>query len=475
MVWTALQKYSTMFIQFISGIILARLLTPHDYGCIGMLSIFMVLAEAFIDGGFGSALIQKKKPTQADYSTIFFWNVFMSIIMYSVLYVTAPAIARFYNIPLLCDVLRMQGLVLFIYAFNIVQRNQLRKKLNFKILSKVTIVTSITSLAITIFLAYHGFGVWSLVANNIVSAAIPAFVFWFYFKWRPIWSFSWQSFRELFSFGFYMFLTHLVNSFGTKIVHLVIGKVFSTSVLGFYSKAIGTEQLASRSISSVVSQVSYPLYVQIQDDKKALGNMIKRMTMTISFLTFPLMALLMLTATPLFALLYSERWLPSVPYFQIICLVGLSECLQAVNTQTIAAIGKSQTMFRWAVIKRTLGLLFILGGLYLFDMKGLLAGVVIFNWLCYFVNIALVSKYIGYVWYKQLSDLFPITVITVFAVFVSLIIAHFCHFNMYFDGFLKFMIFTLIYIGWIIMFKPESYQYFLTIVPSKFKFSRRHE
>ena len=129
MVWTALQKYSTMFIQFISGIILARLLTPHDYGCIGMLSIFMVLAEAFIDGGFGSALIQKKKPTQADYSTIFFWNVFMSIIMYSVLYVTAPAIARFYNIPLLCDVLRMQGLVLFIYAFNIVQRNQLRKKL----------------------------------------------------------------------------------------------------------------------------------------------------------------------------------------------------------------------------------------------------------------------------------------------------------------------------------------------------------
>ena len=132
MVWTALQKYSQMIIHFISGIILARLLTPFDYGCIGMLSIFMVLAESFIDGGFGSALIQKKRPTQEDYSTIFWWNVGMAVLMYAILYFCAPVISRFYEIPLLCDVLRVQGLVLFIYALNIIQRNQLRKKLNFK-------------------------------------------------------------------------------------------------------------------------------------------------------------------------------------------------------------------------------------------------------------------------------------------------------------------------------------------------------
>ena len=149
MVWTALQKYSSMFIQFISGIILARLLTPYDYGCIGMLSIFMVLADAFIDGGFGSALIQKKQPTQNDYSTIFYWNLGMAALIYAILFISAPAISRFYNIPLLCDVLRVQGLVLFIHAFNLVQRNQLRKKLNFKVLSIVTITTSIISLSIT--------------------------------------------------------------------------------------------------------------------------------------------------------------------------------------------------------------------------------------------------------------------------------------------------------------------------------------
>ena len=133
MIWTALQKYSTMFIKFISGIILARLLTPFDYGCIGMLSIFLVLAETFIDGGFGSALIQKKRPTQEDYSTIFWFNVGMSVLLYAIIYVSSPAIARFYNIPLLCDVLRVQGVILFIYAFNVIQRNQLKKKLNFKI------------------------------------------------------------------------------------------------------------------------------------------------------------------------------------------------------------------------------------------------------------------------------------------------------------------------------------------------------
>ena len=206
MMWTALQKYSTIFIRFISGIILARLLTPYDYGCIGMLAIFMALAESFIDGGFGSALIQKKRPTQEDYSTIFYWNLGMAVLMYAILFVSAPAISRFYNIPLLCNVLRVQGFVLFIYAFNIVQRNQLRKILNFKVLSIVTITTSIIALGVTIFMAYKGFGVWALVTQNLITAAIPAVVFWFYIKWRPIRVFSWKSFKELFGFGFYMFL-----------------------------------------------------------------------------------------------------------------------------------------------------------------------------------------------------------------------------------------------------------------------------
>lgn len=464
MVWSALQKYSSMFISFISGIILARLLTPYDYGCIGMLSIFMVLAEAFIDGGFGSALIQKKRPTQEDYSTIFFWNIGMSFVMYAVLYFSAPAISRFYKIPLLCDVLRVQGLVLFIYAFNVIQQNQLRKNLNFKVLSIVTITTSLISLGVTVFMAYKGFGVWALVAQNLITAAIPAIVFWLFIKWRPSWVFSWSSFKELFSFGFYMFLTSLLNQFGQQIQGLLIGKVYNPSTMGYYSKAHSTEKLASTSIGSVMNQVTYPLYAEVQDDKKQLANMIKRITMTLSYITWPLMFILLLCAKPIFVLLYSDRWLPSVPYFQVLCISGLAYCLQSVNNQSIAAIGKSRAMFIWTIVKRTVGIACIVGGLALFGMKGLLAGVVLGTWFAYFVNISLVSKYIGYKWTEQLRNITPVAVASIASALVAYCVGMLLNLPMYMDGIVKILVYAVIYLGWSFLFKPEAYEYFRGII-----------
>lgn len=470
MVWTALQKYSTMGIQFISGIILARLLTPYDYGCIGMLSIFMVLAEAFIDGGFGSALIQKKQPTQEDYSTIFWWNLSMAVLMYSILYVSAPAISRFYDIPLLCDVLRVQGIVLFIYAFNIVQRNQLRKSLNFKVLSIVSIISSIIVLLVTIIMAYKGYGVWALVAHNLVGAAIPAIVFWFVIKWRPIVTFSKQSFKELFGFGFYMFWTHLIESLSRQVTGLVIGKVYNPTTLGYYSKALGTERIASYTISSIMTQVTYPLYAEVQDNRRVMINMIKRLTTTISYITFPLMFILMLTAKPLFILLYSDKWIQCIPYFQVLCFAGLAACLQSVNLQTISAIGKSKTMLIWTVVKRIIGLCAMVGGLLVFGMKGLLVGVIINAWFSYFVNISLVSKHIGYKWTQQLLDILPVGIASVVSAGVAFLSINYLHLNMYLDGALKLVVYAVIYLGWSLIFKPESYTYFLSIVPEKLRF-----
>ena len=469
MVWTALQKYSTMFIQFISGIILARLLTPYDYGCIGMLTIFMMLAETFIDGGFGSALIQKKRPTQEDYSTIFWWNLGMAVVMYAVLYFSAPAISRFYRIPLLCDVLRVQGLVLFLYALNIVQSNQLRKKLNFRVLSIVTILTSVISLGITVYLAYNGFGVWALVAQNLITVAIPAFVFWFVIKWRPILVFSKQSFRGLFSFGFYMFMTHILNKIGQQIQGLLIGKVYNASIMGYYSKAYNTERLASTSISNVMTQVTYPLYSEVQDDLPAMQNMIKRLTVTLAYITFPLMFILLLCAKPIFILLYSERWLQSVPYFQVLCLAGLAFCLQSVNLQTISAIGKSKVMFWWTLFKRIIGIGFVVGGLFFWGMKGLLVGMVINTWFCYFVNILLVSKYIGYKWWKQLLDIFPIAAVSLFAALVSYCCSSIMGLDLYPDGVVKVLVYVVVYMGWSVLFKPEAFTFFMTVLPIRKK------
>lgn len=457
MVWTALQRYSTMFVQFISGIILARLLTPYDYGCIGMLSIFMALAEVFIDGGFGSALIQKKRPTKEDYSTIFFWNIFMSVVMYVILYVTAPAIARFYNIPLLSKVLRVQALVLFIYAFNIIQKNQLKKKLNFKVISIVTITTSIISLGVTILLAYKGFGVWALVAQNLITAAIPTVVFWFALKWRPILTFSWTSFKELFGFGVYMFLTHIINEVSNHLQGLLIGRLYSASDMGYYSKARSTEKLASHSISQVMTQVTYPLYAEVQDNKERLIGMIKGLTSSISYVTFPLMYLLLLLAEPIFIFLYSDRWADSVPFFQVLCIAGLAGCLQSVNLQSISAIGKSRTMFIWTVIKRTIGMSFVVGGLLLWGIKGLLWGCVVNAWFAYFVNIALVSKHIGYKWYTQLKDLFPTFTASTLVAAICLLVGKWLDLSMYADGALKLSLYVALYLGWSVIAKPSTY------------------
>ena len=464
MVWTALQRYSTMLIQFVSGIILARLLTPYDYGCIGMLMIFMLLAESFIDGGFGSALIQKKNPTQTDYSTIFFWNMGLSAVLYAILFLSAPAIARFYGIPLLSDVLRVQGAVLFIYAFNIVQRNQLQKNMNFKVLSIVTILTSITALTVTIIMAYHGFGVWALVAQNMLTAAVPAIVFWFYVRWRPQWTFSWQSFRELFSFGFYMFLTNFLNQFGQQIQGLLIGKFYNASTMGYYSKANSTERLASTSISKVMSQVTYPLYAEKQDDKAALGDMIKKITMTVSYVTFPLLFILLLCAKPLFILLYSDRWTASVPYFQVLCIAGLAYSLQSVNYQSVAAIGKSKTMFIWTFVKRAMGIVFVVVGLLLDGMRGLLLGMVLNAWFSYFVNIWLVSKHIGYRWQRQLLDVLPVLLASLLSAAVAYAVGRLCSLSLYADGALKLFVFLALYVGWSLLSHTEAYQLFCVAV-----------
>lgn len=464
MIWTAFQKYSTMIISFVSGIILARLLMPEDYGAIGMLLIFMSLAEVFIDAGFGSALIQKKNPTQTDYSTVFYFNIGMAVILYAVLFISAPAIADFYRMPILSKVLRVQGLILFVYAFNIIQRNQIRKNLKFKRLSKITITSSIISLTVTIIMAYMGFGVWALVAQHFMAALIPCVFLWMTMNWRPTWEFSWISFKELFGFGSYMFLTHLFTTFSQRITGLLVGRWYDPATMGYYSKASAFAKTATLSISGVMIQTTYPLYAAVQDDKERLINMVKRITSTLAYITIPFLCLLILIAEPLIVLLYSDRWLPSVPYFQILCIGGMAGCLQSVNQQTIAAIGKSKVFFKWTIVKQSVAIASQVIGLVVWGMWGLLAGKVFSSWFSYLVNISLVSKYVGYKNYQQLKDLSPIFITSVVAALVAYWVASFFCLGYYMDGLIKALLFVSVYAGWSFIFKPEQYKYVLSIL-----------
>lgn len=457
-IWTSIQRFLTIFIQFVSGIILARLLSPDDFGCIGMLSIFMIVASSFIDGGFGSALIQKKRPSQTDYSTIFFWNFIVSIFIYLVLYISAPYIARYYHTELLSSVLRVQALVLIFNALTTIHINKLNKEFNFRKISVVSLISIVISLTVTIVMAYHGYGVWSLVTQNLLMAIIPTVIYWVTCPWRPTRVFSTQSFKELFGFGFYVLLTHIINNIGTNVQGLLIGRVYNPSVMGYYSKANNTEKLASASISQVIGQVSYPLYAEMQNDKVHLILTLKKLTQLVTYVTFPLMFLLILLATPIFILLYSEKWLPAVPYFQILCLAGLAICLHAINTQSIAAIGKSKVMFVWAFIKQIGGFILMLVGFYLFGIKGLLIGMVIKSWLIYVINASLVSKYIGYRLWKQLNDIFPVIVISIISFGIAYFLGELANgLNLYAMALLKLSIYVMIYILCSIAFKLEAY------------------
>ena len=473
MVWTSIKKYTNTIAQFVCGIVLARLLTPEDYGCLGMLTVFTNLAGSIVTMGFSSALIQKKRPSDEDYSTVFFWNEAISVLMYFILFFSAPAIARFYRIPLLNDVLRVQGLILIINASASIQDNRLRKQFKFKKLAIVSIVSNFISIVVAVIMAYKGYGVWALVGQSLSSGVVRNIIFWLTNKWKPLFVFSKKSFKELFSFGFYVFLSNIVNQLGNSLQTLLFGRLYNATLLGYYSKAVRTEMFASQSISDVLLQVTYPLYSELQNEKERMVSAISRITTTVAYVTFPLMSLLILLAKPIFLLLYSDRWLQSVPYFQVLCLAGFVIGLQAVNFQPIAAIGKSKLMFKWTVIKRVVGTTLMVGGLVLWGVNGLLAGIVIYNYFIYVVNAVLVSKHIGYGLRRQLKDLLPVILLTIISFGTAFILSYFLNFGLYVDGLVEFVAFAMIYMGVSVLFKMDSYEYVKTIIPLVLKRKRK--
>lgn len=446
-VWSAIHKFASVFLGFVSGIVLARLLTPHDYGVIGMLTIFLAISQTFIDGGFGSALIQKKKPTDEDYSTILYWNLGLSMVLYFVLYACAPYIAKFYSLPILSDVLRVQGIVLIINAARIVQHNQLRKKLQFKKVAIINFTASAIALCVTVYLAWKGWGVWALVAQQLLVGFLATTFYWAIAKWRPKFCFSTKSFKELFGFGGFILLSNLFNTLCNNIQGLLIGKVYNSSTLGYYTKAKQTEEYASTFISSVLDQVSYPVLSEAQDSCQRMTSILKKFIGTSAYITFPLMLLLILLAKPIIIILYSERWLPCVPYFQILCLAGIAISLQNINYFAVAAIGKSKQLLTWTFVKRGLGLAFVVGGLWIYGIYGLLIGSVVTSWLIYFINAGLVSKYIGYTIRRQFIDLFPIIILSLTAFAVAYFFELFTRIdNLLLAGLIKSVVFVLLYI-----------------------------
>lgn len=416
-VWASIDRFGSMVLQFVVNLILARLLLPEDFGAIGMLAIFIAVSQVLIDGGFGSALIQKKHPTQADYSTIFFWNVGFSTFLYLALFLLAPIIADFFSMPILNWVLRGIGLTLIINSVFGIQRLRLQKRLEFKKIAISNLCSYIAGASIAIIMAYHGGGVWSLVAMQIFYGLMFIIVLWIITRWHPNVCFSIQSMKELFGFGGFMLAAGLLQEICKNLQGIIIGRKFSATQMGYYSQAYKLDQITSYSIPQVIVQVMYPVYSSIQDNRQRLIEILLMNIRVISFLIFPIIALLILVAEPLIVWLYGEKWLPCVPYFQILCVGGFFICLQNVNFYAVAAVGKSKQLFYWSFYKWGFLLTALLIGMNL-GMNGILWGMAISNMNIFFVNSALVQSFVGLSILRQLRCLLPSFCILTFCMFL---------------------------------------------------------
>ena len=429
MLWSAVQKFGTMGISFISNIVLARLLSPNDYGCIGLLAIFIVVAETFINGGFGAALIQKKNPTKEDYSTVFYWNIIVAILLYAILFCLAPYVAHFYKIPLLSSVLRVQSVILLIHALSIVQLNLLRKQLKFRKLSIIQIGATTFSVIVAIILAYQDCGVWTLVIQQLLAALVVTLSLWMTTEWKPIICFSMQSFKSLFGYGSFLLLSNILNDICDNLQGLIIGRKFSAIDMGFYTQARKLETIPTTSISQVVNLVAFPVYSRFQDDKEKLHNIVRKSLRMMNFLNLPLMILLIVIAEDLIVLLFSDKWTESIPYFRVLCISGLVNCVQSINYQVVCAVGKSRTIFRWNIFKRIAGIVAILIGMN-FGVIGILWGMVFGFYLTAFVNIMMASPFTDYNLNMQIRDITPTLLNSVIAAFISYYFV--CYFELHY-------------------------------------------
>ncbi len=393
-VWATVDKVGSLALQFGVNLVLARLLMPSDYGVIGMLTIFIAVSQVLIDAGFGSALIQKKEPTQRDFSTIFIWNVLFSLLLYLVLFLIAPYVAEYFSMPVLCNVLRLIGITLIINSVLSIQTTKLRKELSFKAIALTNLSSYIIGAIVAIIAAYNDAGVWSLVSMQLTYGGMSVTIMWIITRWHPSLCFSIQTMQELFGFGGYLMAANILQEICRNIQGIIIGKKYSVAQLGYYSQAHKFDSVTSNALPQVISQVMFPVFSKLQNDLQMMAKHLDKCVRIIAFITLPIIGGLILFAEPTIEFLYGDKWLPCVPYYQVFCIGGIVVSFININFYVVAALGKSKVLFYWSFYKWGVLLIAILIGMN-FGVIGIVWGVVISNFNTYLVNATLACRYLS--------------------------------------------------------------------------------
>lgn len=414
MLWSAVERFGYTFIMFLSNLFLARLLSPNDFGLIGMIMVFVAIASIIVDGGFTSALIQKRTINDEDYSTAFHVNIILAIILYVVLYFSAPSVANFYSTPLLADLLRVLGSILIINALSVVQIAKIKRELNFKYLGIVSIVSSLVGCCVGVACAFCSFGVWSLVIQSLTTSMTKSVILFISTSWKPSWVFSKRALKAQFNFGSMVLLSNLVDTVYSNGISLIIGKSFSSKTLGLYTQARTLESVPNQTLTVIVGQVVFPVFSSVQDNVQKLLTGLRKTIRCLVWINFPLMILLIFIADPLFQVLYTEKWMEAVPLFQIACCGGIMLSSIQLNNTILLAQGCSKLYFFSRLLKQSVGFVLILLAAYIGNLWLLMViGVAIVPYLFFFISVAYTKQVIPqYGFRKQISDILDILVLS---------------------------------------------------------------
>jgi teichuronic acid exporter len=350
--WSSLDKLGKLGGQFVVGIILTRLLDPVDYGLIGMITIFIVIGQSLINSGFGQALIQKKDADNVDFSTVFYFNIFASLLIYLILFLSAPLIARFYDQPQLIPLIKVICISFVIDAFGLVHVTWLTKNLHFKAPSLIGIISVIISGTISIFMAYRGFGVWALVTHTVLRSIITSFSLWWVSKWKPLLVFSIRSLKKLFSFGSKILIAGLMQSIFENLYFLIIGRFYIAESLGYYTRAVQFKDLPVKTITAVVQNVTFPVFSALQDDDGKLISGYTKVLRMLAAIVLPLMVIIFITSGPLIQMVLGEKWLPVIPYLKLMALYGWIYIIFTINTQIVVVRGRSDYYLQIQIIDK---------------------------------------------------------------------------------------------------------------------------
>lgn len=466
--WTSVQQFSLQVINFIVQIILARILMPEDFGLIALLVVFISIGQLLMDGGMTSSLIRTVNPTQKDYSTVFITNMIVSLVVYVLVYFSAPLVGDFYEQKVLVDLLRVYASTFIIRAFIAVHLAKLTKEMDFKSQARLQIPSTLIGAFVGVSMAYNGYGVWSLVGLNLSQAIFHSLQVWIFVKWRPSFVFDWTCFKYHFNFGYKMTLSGLLNTVYLNIYTLVIGKFYSPLQTGYFNQAEKLRIFPPTQISSVIVKVTYPLLSNITNEDELRQTYIRFMKIVFSLIV-PVMMFLIVSAEDIFLILLGEKWLPAVPYFQILSLGSIIYPIGDYNVNILKVKGKSDVFLKLEILKKAIGFLAILTALY-FDMYLLIISYVVAYHIMVFLDAYYSGKYINYSVWQQVNDLYKIYIIGVFTAFLIYLLKAFLEnffLNYYIVLIISLMSYILLYLMLIQLFEKALVKYVKQSVASK--------